>query len=156
MSYKNEKSYTTRFIELSMSTNQSVSSTNATLVEFDTIRGDNGHGVSLVSGQDGTIRLSANRYYYVVGSATMDKDSTSDQYNTRWYYSNGSQISHAEGAFRTYKSYQSGTQRWGQCLYYQLIVNPTTDTDYQVKVDGETGELLKDGTMLFITEMSKQ
>jgi len=156
MSFKNEKSYVTRFVELSMSSNQSVTSTSATLVNFDTIRGDSGHGVSLVSGGNGTIRLSANKYYYIFGSATMDKDSTSDQYNARWYYSNGSQIPHAEGAFRTYKSYQSGSNRWAQSLHCQLIVNPTADTDYLLKVDDETGSLLKDGTMLFITEMSRQ
>ena len=86
----------------------------------------------------------------------MDKDSASGQYNTRWYYTNGSQLSHAEGAFRTYRSYQSGTTRWSQSLYCQLIVNPTVDTDYQLKVDNETGSLLEDGTRLFITEMSRQ
>ena len=153
MSFKNEKSYTTRFIELSLSANKSIASTSATLVDFDTIRGDNGHGVSL---SNGTITLSADKYYYIVGSATMDKDSSSDLYNARWYYTNGSQIPHAEGAFRTYRSREVGTQRWGQSLYCQLIVNPSSDTGYQLKVDGETGSLLKDGTMLFITEMSKQ
>ena len=153
MSYKNEKSYITRFIELSMSSNQSVTSTSATLVEFNTLRGDVGHGVSLGSG---TITLSADRYYYVFGSATMDKDTTTDQYNARWYYTDGSQIPHAEGAFRSYKSYQSGSDRWAQALYCQLIVNPSTNTDYQLKVDNETGILLKDGTRLFIIEMSKQ
>ena len=153
MSYKNEKSYITRFVELSMSSNQSVTSTNATLVGFDTLRGDSGHGVSL---SNGTITLSANRYYYIVGSATMDKDTTTDQYSARWYYTNGSQIPHSEGAFRTYKSYVSGSDRWSQALYCQLIVNPLTDTDYQLKVDNETGSLLRDGTRLFITEMSRQ
>ena len=153
MSFKNEKSYTTRFVELSLSANQSVTSTSETLVGFDTLRGDSGHGVSLSSG---TITLSADKYYYVVGSATMDKDSSSDLYNTRWNYTDGSQIPHAEGAFRTYRSREAGTQRWGQSLYCQLIVNPSSDTSYQLKVDGETGSLLKDGTMLFITEMSKQ
>ena len=153
MSFKNEKSYTTRFIELSMSANQEIHSSSATLVEFDAIRGDSGHGVSLSSG---TITLSANKYYYIVGSATMDKDLSGDLYNTRWYYANSSQIPHAEGAFRTYRSRQAGSQRWGQSLYCQLIVNPSNDTSYQLKVDGETGSILKDGTMLFITEMSKQ
>jgi len=156
MSFKNEKSYITRFIELSMSSNQTIVSTSGTLVNFDEIRGDNGHEVSLVSGGNGTIRLKANRYYYIYGSATMDKDSETDQYNIKWYYTNGSQVTNEEGGFATHKSYQSGTTSYSQCLYCQLLVNPSSDTDYQLKVDGETGNLLKDGTMLFITEMSIQ
>ena len=52
----------------------SLTSTTATLVDFDTIRGDTGHGVSLVSGGNGRIRLSGGNHYHIVGSAPMDKD----------------------------------------------------------------------------------
>ena len=156
MSYKNSKNYITRLVELSLSSNQTVSSTSATLVNFDTLRGDSGHGVSLVSGESGRIRLSADNYYYVVGAVTMDKDTAGDQYSARWYNTSGTELGTSEGAFRSYETNRVvGTARYFQCLHCQLIVNPTSDTDYDLKVDGETGSILKDGTMLFIIEMSK-
>ena len=156
MSFKNSKHYITRLVELSLSSNQTISSTSATLVNFDTVRGDSGHGVSLVSGENGRIRLSANRNYYIVGSATMDKDLASDQYSARWYDTSGTELGTSQGAFRTYETTRiAGSKRHFQCLHCQLLVNPTSDTDYDLKVDGETGSLLKDGTMLFVIEMSK-
>ena len=156
MSFKNSKHYKTRLIEISLSSNQTVSSTSQTLISFDTVRGDAGHGVSLVSGENGRIRLSAGRYYHVVGSIAMDKNSSSDQYYAKWYHPDGSQITYAEGAFRTYKTYTSGNTKYFQCLYCQLLVNPTNDQDFDLKIEDETGTVLKDGTMLFVIEMSKE
>mgnify|MGYP003135359556 CR=1 FL=1 len=155
MSFKNEQSYVTRLVELSMSSDQSVSSTSATLVNFNTVRGDSGHGVSLVDGENGRIRLKSNRYYHIVGAVTMDKDSAGDQYSARWYNTSGTELGASQGAFRTFETDRDGTSRDFQCLHCQLVVNPTTDTDYDLKIDGETGSVLKDGTMLFIIEMSK-
>ena len=156
MSFKNSKHYKTRLVELSLSSNQAISSTSATLVNFDAIRGDSGHGVSLVSGENGRIRLSANNHYYVVGAVTMDKDTAGDQSSARWYNTSGTELEASQGAFRSYETNRVvGTGRYFQCLHCQLIVNPTSDTDYDLKVDGETGSILKDGTMLFIIEMSK-
>lgn len=155
MSYKNSRSYVTRFVELSLSADQSISSTSATLVDFDTIRGDVGHGVSLVSGGNGRIRLSGGRHYHIVGSATLDKDTSGDQYSARWYNTSGTELNAADGAFRTFETKTSGSNKFFQCLHCQLLVSPESDTDYDLKVDGETGSLKNDGTMLFIIEMSE-
>ena len=158
MSYKNSTHYKTRLVELSMSSNQSITSTNATKVNFDTIRGDTGHGVSIVNNASGRIRLSGNRKYYIVGSTSMDKDNAGDQYSARWYNTSGSELGPTQGAFRSYGTSRitSGYgQRQFQCLSCQLVVDLASDTEYDLKVDGETGSLLKDGTMLFIIEMSK-
>lgn len=155
MSYKNSKSYVTRMIELSLSSDQSISSTSETLVDFDTIRGDSGHGVSLVSGGNGRIRLSGGRHYHIVGAASLDKDTAGDPYSTRWYNTSGTELTESEGAFRTFETETSGSNKFYQCLHCQLLVSPTSDTDYDLKVDGETGSLKSDGTMLFIIEMSE-
>jgi len=156
MSYKNSKHYKTRLIEVSLSSDQTISSTSETLINFDSIRGDSGHGVSLVSGQNGRIRLSAGKYYHIIGPVSMDKNSTSDQYSVKWWNPDGSQILESDGAFRSYGSHTSGSNKHFQCLHCQLLVNPTSDQDFDLKVDGETGSILKDGTMLFIIEMSKE
>lgn len=155
MSFKNTKLYNTRFIEVSLSTDQSITSTSATLVNFDTIRGDTGHGVSLVSAGNGRLRLSGGRFYHIVGSTTIDKDTASDQYSARWYNTSGTELIESEGAFRTFECIVVGSDKFYQCLHCQLVVNPTSDTDYDLKVDGETGTLLQDGTRLFIIEMSE-
>tara|TARA_Y100000114_G_scaffold41405_1_gene36880 strand:- start:983 stop:1453 length:471 start_codon:yes stop_codon:yes gene_type:complete len=156
MSYKNSKTYVTKMIELSLSSDQSITSTSATLVNFDSIRGDSGHGVSLVSGQNGRLRLSANNHYYIVGAVTMDKDLSSDQYSARWYDTSGTELNDSQGAFKSYETTRiAGSKRHFQCLHCQLIVNPTIDTDYDLKIDGETGSILSDGTRLFVIEMSK-
>ena len=155
MSYKNSKRYKTRLIELSLSSDQSITSTSATLVNFNTIRGDNGHGVTLVSGENGRFRLSGGRHYHIVGSAPLDKDTSGDQYSARWYNTSGTELNDSSGAFRTFETYTSGTNKFYQCLHCQLLVSPIIDTSYDLKVDGETGTLKADGTILFIIEMSK-
>ena len=155
MSYKNLTTYVTRFIEVYLSSDQSISSDSATLVDFDTIRGDSGHGVSLVSGGNGRIRLSANNHYYVRGITALDKDSASAPFSARWYDTSGTELTAAAGAFRSHPTYYSGSNDQYESVYNQLIVNPTSDTDYDLKIDGETGTLKSDGSFLIIIEMSE-
>ena len=155
MSYKNLKSYVTRFIEVYLSADQSISSDSATLVDFDSIRGDSGHGVSLVSGGNGRIRLSANNHYYIRGITALDKDSASAPFSARWYNTSGTQLNESDGAFRSHPTLIDGTNKYIESMYNQLIVNPTSDTDYDLKLDGETGTLKADGTFLQIIEMSE-
>ena len=155
MSYKNTKTYVTRMIRVSMSADQSISSSTATLLGFDTISGDTGHGVSLVSGGNGRIQLSANRSYYCVGFSALDKDTSSDNYRVKIYNTSGTQLTEAEGAFQSFASFQSGSSYHWQCMNYQLLVSPTSDTDYDFKTNGETGTMKADGTAIFIIEMSK-
>ena len=155
MSYNNLTSYVTRFIEIYLSSDQSISSDSATLVDFDTIRGDSGHSVSLVSGGNGRIRLAANKHYYIRGITALDKDSSSSTFSARWYNTSGTQLNESDGAFRSYPTLVSGSNKYIESMYNQLIVNPSINTDYDLKVDGETGTLKSDGTYLQIIEMSK-
>ena len=155
MSFKNVKSYNTRFIEVYLSSDQSITSDSATLVDFDSIRGDSGHGVSLVSGGNGRIRLSANNHYYIRGITALDKDSASAPFSARWYNTSGTQLGASAGAFRSHPTYFNGSQDDYESVYNQLIVNPSSDTDYDLKIVGETGTLKADGTFLIIMEMSE-
>lgn len=154
MSYNNKSPYVTRFIELSMSSDQTISSSSATLVNFDTIRGDSGHGVSLVSGENGRFTLSANRYYHIVGNTAIDKNTASNYYSAIWYNDSGSQLSESQGAFRSFPTYTTSNNDHYRCLNSQLLVNPTNDTNYNLKVSGAAGVLKSDGTSLVIIEMS--
>ena len=155
MSYKNLTPYITRVIEVYLSSDQSITSNNATLVNFDSIRGDSGHGVSLVSGGNGRIRLSSDNHYYIRGITALDKDSSSAFFSARWYNTSGTQLNESDGAFRSYPTLTSSSLNYIESMYNQLIVNPTSDTDYDLKIDGETGSLKADGTFLQIIEMSK-
>jgi len=154
MSYKNTKTYVTRMIQISMSADQSISASTATLLDFDTIAGDTGHGVSLVSGGNGRIRLSANNHYYCVGFAALDKDTNTDTYRVKVYNTSGTQLTESDGAFQSFASFVSGVDKHYQCMNFQLLVSPTSNTDYDFKTDGETGTMLADGTSIFIIEMS--
>ena len=155
MSYKNLTPYVTRVVEVYLSSDQTIISDSATLVNFDSIRGDSGHGVSLVSGGNGRIRLSSDSHYYVKGITALDKDSSSAYFSARWYNASGTQLNESDGAFRSYPTLTSSSLNYIESMYNQLIVNPTSDTDYDLKIDGETGSLKADGTFLQIIEMSK-
>jgi len=155
MSYKNLTPYVTRVVEVYLSSDQSITSNNATLVNFDSIRGDSGHGVSLVSGGNGRIRLSGDNHYYIRGITALDKDSSSAFFYARWYNTSGTQLNESDGAFKSYPTLTWAGLNYIESMYNQLIVNPTSDTDYDLKIDGETGSLKADGTFLQIIEMSK-
>ena len=135
-------------IELNLSSDQSITSSSATLLDFDTIRGDFGHGVSLVSGGNG--------HYYCLGFSALDKDTNTDTYRVKVYNTLGTQLTENEGAFQSYASFVTGVDKHYQCMNFQLLVSPTSDTDYDFKTDGETGTLKADGTSIFIIEMSDQ
>jgi len=156
MSYKNLTPDITRFVEIYLSADQSISSSSATLVNFDSIRGDSGHSVSIVGGGNGRIRLAANNHYYIRGITALDKDSSTAFFSARWYNTSGTQLNESDGAFRSYPTLvYAGANKFTESMYNQLIVNPTSDTDYDLKIDGETGTLKADGTFLQIIEMSK-
>ena len=155
MSYNNTTSYVTRFVEIYLASDQSISSDSATLVNFSNIRGDSGHSVSLVSGGNGRIRLSENNHYYIRGITALDKDSSSSTFSARWYNTSGTQLNESDGAFKSYPTLVSGGNKYIESMFNQLIVNPSVNTDYDLKIDGETGILKSDGTYLQIIEMSK-
>ena len=150
MSYLTHSDYTPRFIEISLSADQSISAATATTVDFDTIRGDSGHGVSLVSGGNGRIRFSADRHYWCFVTAAIDRDSNTTNYDTSFFETDGTELTEAQGNFKS--SLPIGNN--AESRITQLVFNPSVQTDYDLKVTGETGTLQSDGSYLFIIEMS--
>ena len=155
MSYKNLEPYVTRMIRVSLSSDQTISSTSATLVDFDTIAGDSGYKMSLISGGNGRIRLAGGSFYFIVGITALDKDTSSDMFYARWYNTSGTELGQSDGAFRSNRTGQAGSNYLYESHFCQLVVNPTSDTDYDLKIDGETGTLKTFGTYLHIIEMSE-
>ena len=150
MSYLTHSNYTPRFIEISLSADQSISAATATTVDFDTIRGDSGHGVSLVSGGNGRIRFSADRHYWCFGTMAIDRDNTGTNYEASFFNTSGTELTAEEGNFNS--ALALGTNAESRIV--QLVHNPTSQTDLDLKVTGETGTLMSDGSHLIIIEMS--
>ena len=149
MSYKNLEPYVTRMIRVSLSSDQTISSTSATLVDFDTIAGDSGYKMSLISGGNGRIRLAGGSFYFIVGITALDAS------RYCWYNTSGTELGQSDGAFRSNRTGQAGSNYLYESHFCQLVVNPTSDTDYDLKIDGETGTLKTFGTYLHIIEMSE-
>lgn len=150
MSYFTFSDYERRFIEIYLSADQSISTATATTVDFDTIRGDSGHGVSLVSGGNGRIRFSADRHYWCFGNIAIDRDSTTTTYEASFFNTSGTELTAEQGNFNSALSQGADAES----RIVQLVLNPTSQTDLDLKVTGETGTLKSDGSHLIIIEMS--
>lgn len=149
MTYKATNTFTTSFAELTLSADQTVTSAS-TLVDFDTIRKDSGSGVSLVSGGNGRIRLTGGRSYWIQGCIAIDRTSTGDDYTGKWYNTSGTELTEADGACdsETPRALKTDSR------VCQLLVNPASDTDYDLKCEGAAGDVLTNGTQLIIMEFS--
>ena len=147
MTYLATNTFTTYFTELSLSSDQTVTD-SSTLIAFDTIRKDSGSAVSLVSGANGRIRLGGGRSYWVQGCIAIDRDSTSDDYTGKWYNTSGTELTESNGACDS----ETPRNLVTDSRVCQLLVSPTTDTDYDLKTEGAAGDVLSDGTNLIILE----
>lgn len=149
MTYLATNTFTTYISELSLSADQTVTST-ATLIDFDTIRKDAGSSVSLVSGGNGRIRLGGGRSYWIQGCIAIDRTSTADDYTGKWYNTSGTELTESNGAC------DSVTPRGlvTDSRVCQLLVTPSTDTDYDLKAEGAAGDVKSDGTSLIIMEFA--
>ena len=147
MTYLATNTFTTYFTELSLSSDQAVTD-SSTLVDFDTIRKDSGSGVSLVSSGNGRIRLTGGRSYWIQGCIAIDRDSTSDDYTGKWYNTSGTELTESSGACdsETPRGLKTDTR------VCQLLVTPTSDTDYDLKCEGAAGDVLSNGTSLIVME----
>lgn len=149
MTYLATNTFTTYISELSLSADQTVTS-SSTLIDFDTIRKDSGSTVSLVSGGNGRIRLGGGRSYWIQGCIAIDRDSTADDYSGKWYNTSGTELTESDGAC------DSETPRGliTDSRVCQLLVTPSTDTDYDLKAEGAAGDVLSSGTNLVILEFA--
>tara|TARA_R100000388_G_scaffold80066_1_gene58716 strand:+ start:339 stop:818 length:480 start_codon:yes stop_codon:yes gene_type:complete len=147
MSYKNYSSYTARFIQLTLSSDHTISGTSATTVQFDTIAGDSGHGVSISSN---LITLSADRHYWGFGAVAIDRDSVTDTHFTEFYNSSNVELTESSGYFSSVLP--SDTNFDSRVI--QLSVSPTSSTSFYIKSRGAAGDIQSDNTHLILIEMS--
>jgi len=148
MTYKATNVFTTKFIELSLSADQTVT-TSSTLVNFDTIT-PSGSGVSLVSGGSGRIRFTGGKSYFLHGCVAIDRTSTSAVYTAKWYNTSGVEQVEASGACNS----ETADALTTESRVCQLLINPSSDVDYDLKVEGAAGDIKADGTNLIIMEFS--
>ena len=64
MSFKNVRSYLTRFIQVTLSSDQTISRDSATLVEFNNISGDANYKMPLNGSTTGRLYFKADSHYY--------------------------------------------------------------------------------------------
>lgn len=147
MTYLVTSTYSAKFVQLSLSADQTVT-TSSTLVDFDTITGDTGYQCSLVSGGNGRFRLKGGKRYFIFGTVAVDRTSITTPYSVKWYDTGGTEITESSGACDARTSENQVTES----TVCQLIVEPTSDTDYDLKVESSAGDVKADGTYLMIME----
>jgi hypothetical protein len=147
MSYLITSTYDSKFIQLSLSADQTVT-TASTLVDFDTIVGDAGYECSLVAGGSGRFRLKGGKRYFIFGTVAIDRTSITASYSIKWYNNAGVELTEAAGACDA----RTSANQLTESMLCQLIVEPSSDTDYDLKVQSAAGDIKADGTYLMIME----
>lgn len=142
---------TVRMVELTMSADQAVSTTAATAVAFDTLRGDAGHGVGLSSS---AVTLTAGRDYMIqaMGAITI---SSAGAVTWRWYNTaTSSYLTAAQGAGDGSHSatYALSVQDQSESMLATLTLCPSVDTTLEFHVAGKTGTLRSSGSRMVILE----
>jgi hypothetical protein len=147
MSYKNYSAYTARFVQLTLSADQTITGTSATTVEFDTIAGDSGHGVSISSN---LITLSADRHYWGFGVVAIDRDSVTSTHFAEFYNSSNVELTESSGYF---SSVLPGDTDFDSRVI-QISVSPTSSTSFYIKSRAAAGDIKSDNTHFILIEMS--
>jgi len=141
-----------RFIEVTMSADQTLSSSSATAIDFDTIRGSTGYGVSLPS--TGTIRLKGGREYTLQAQGAVSI-SSAGPLTFKWYDVTGAtNMSAADGAGDGVHTATDSvsTQDKSDSTMGVLAIAPTADFDVQYRVEGKTGTVRADSSRIIIME----
>ena len=141
-----------RFVEVTLATDQTVSTSSATTILFDTLRGTSGHGVSIPSA--GTIRLSGGREYVIqaMGAMTISATATVEW---RWWDTNASAyLTAADGAGDGVHYYIDPivAEDRTDSMTGVLVIAPLSNMDIQYHVSGQTGTVKADGSRLIIQE----
>ena len=147
MSYKNYSAYTARFVQLTLSADQTIAGTSATTVQFDTIAGDSGHGVSISSN---LITLSANRHYWGFGVVAIDRDSITASHFAEFYDSSNVELTESSGYFSSILPANTNFDS----RVIQLSVSPTSSTSFYIKSRNASGDIKSDNTHFILIEMS--
>ena len=141
-----------RFIELTLSADQTLSTTAATAIDFDTIRGTPGYGVSLPS--TGTIRLRAGREYRLQGRGAVSISSAGPLTLKCYDVTGAANMGAADGAGDGVHTatYAVTTQDKSDSTMGVLAIAPTSDFDIQYRVEGQTGTVRADSSRIIIME----
>lgn len=148
MSYLTYNSFTARFVQITMSSDQTGLSDSSTTVQFDTVSGDSGHGVSISSN---LISLSAGRHYWGFGCVVMTRTSTSDSQRVKFFESDGTtELLPASGYFDSELPGGDNTDS----RVFQISVSPTSTESFYIKTQDADGDVESDGSHLILIEMS--
>ena len=148
MSYLTYQSYTARFIQITMSSDQTGIADTSTTVEFDTITADSGHSVSISSN---LITLAANKHYWGFGCVVMTRTSNTDSQRVKFFESDGTtELEPADGFFKSELPADDNTDS----RVFQFSVSPTSDLSFYVKTQDADGDIESDGSHIMIIEMS--
>lgn len=141
-----------RFIEVTLSSDQTISTTSATAILFDTLRGTSGHAVSIPSA--GTIRLSAGREYVIQAMGAMTISSSGDVEWRWWDTIASAYLAASDGAGDGIHYYINPvvTDDRSDSMTGVLVTAPSIDMDIQYHVSGRTGTAKADGSRLIIQE----
>ena len=140
-------SFTPKVVYLTMSADQNSISDSATTVQFDTVTGDSGHGVSISSN---LVTLTGGRHYWGFGCVVINRSSTSDSQYTNFYDSSNNLLSVANGYFES--ELPGGGS--SDSRVFQLSVSPSVDESFYIKTENADGNVLSDGTHFILIEMS--
>ena len=140
-------SFTPRVIYLTMSADQNNISDSATTVQFDTVTGDTGHGVSISSN---LVTLTGGRHYWGFGCVVIDRSTVTDSQYTKFYDSSNNLLSVANGYFES--ELPGGANADSRVI--QLSVSPSSSESFYIKTNGADGNILSDGTHFILIEMS--
>ena len=141
-----------RFIELTMSADQTLSTTSATAINFDTIRGSTGYGVSIPSA--GTIRLKGGREYTLQAQGSVSI-SSAGPVTFKWYDVTGAaNLTEADGAGDGVHTATYGVVQQDQSdsTMGVLAIAPSSDFDVQYRVEGKTGTVRATATRIIVME----
>ncbi len=148
MSYLIYQSYTARFMQITMSSDQTGIADTSTTVEFDTITADSGHSVSISSN---LITLAANKHYWGFGCVVMTRTSNTDSQRVKFFESDGTtELEPADGFFKSELPADDNTDS----RVFQFSVSPTSDLSFYVKTQDADGDIESDGSHIMIIEMS--
>lgn len=151
MTYLTTANKTTRFVEYTLSANQTVSSGDAIL--FDTKKTTGGDSVSINS-TTGEITLSTSSAYWLTVNICIDRASTGTSFHVSFYDSSGTEILEEGGSYGADYTIGTSSNRYSPTFTCQLVVKNPTDTYYaKVKTVAANSEV-HTRTNLFIMEIS--
>ena len=126
MSYLTYQSFTARFIQVTMASDQNGVADTSTTVQFDTVTGDSGHGVSISTN---LISLQPNKHYWGFGCVVMDRNSTNDDQKVRFFESDGTtQLLPADGFFESFLPTGDDTDS----RVFQFSVSPSSTQSFYI------------------------